>query len=152
MTISWGIGLDREQWLCAIKFWFFKISPTLCLSDLRLTDVFSYLGEDIGYGVAGSLAFKSFVQDANSKDRSPQLLFSYPCIQCNIVHCNTVHSHEIFLTGFLSLLLIRKPSLHRKTLAVIGFLFFFPVQTLSWSGFFITVFLTFFLFRRPFQL
>lgn len=74
-----------------------------------------------------------------------------PVIQCNIVHCNTVHSHGIFLMGFLSLLLIRKPSLHRKTLAVIGFLFFFPMQTLSWSGFFITVFLTFFLFRRPFQ-
>lgn len=90
--------LDWEQWLCPIKFWFFKTS-TLCLSDLRLTEIFSDLGEDIGYRVAGSLVFKAFVKDANRQDKGPQLLFSYPCTQFNIVHCNTVHSYGIFISA-----------------------------------------------------
>lgn len=94
-------------------------SLTLCLSDLRLTEIFSDLGEDIGYKVTSSLVFKVFVQDVNSQDKGPWLLFSYPCILCNIFHCNTVHSYGIFISAF-----VQKAQPRQKSIGSNRFSFF----------------------------
>lgn len=71
--------------------------------------------------MAGSLAFKSFVQGANSQDKSPELLFSYSCIQCNVVHCNPVHSYGIFISA-----LDQKAQPTQKNIGSNRFSFFFP--------------------------